>query len=314
MNDVPAGEEGKMKRAVITGATGAIGTALIRELIENQVEVLVLFREGSARKDRIPVHPLVKASACSLDGYDSFAQTGDFAYDVFYHLAWNGTTGPQRNDWYLQNQNVKYALDAVALASRLGCRRFIGIGSQAEYGRVDGILGPDTPACPETGYGIAKLAAGLMTREYARQLGMVHHWVRVLSVYGPGDGSQSLVMTAIREFMEGSGAKFTKGEQDWDYLNSADAARALYRMGWRGVDGRTYVLGGGKSAKLRDYIEVIRQEVNPEAFALYGAVPYSDRQVMHLEADISDLRADLGWEPAIGFREGIRALLREMPV
>ena len=59
---------------------------------------------------------------------------------------------------------------------------------------------------------------------------------------------------------------------------------------------------------------MIRQEVNPEAFALYGAVPYSDRQVMHLEADISDLRADLGWEPAIGFREGIRALLREMPV
>ncbi len=44
---------------------------------------------------------------------------------------------------------------------------------------------------------------------------------------------------------------------------------------------------------------------------MYGAVPYAKKQVMHLEADISDLKADFGWKPEIDFREGIRAILAE---
>ena len=63
----------------------------------------------------------------------------------------------------LQNNNVKYALQAVKAAKELGCTRFVGAGSQAEYGRVEGTLTPDTPAFPENGYGIAKLCAGQMT-------------------------------------------------------------------------------------------------------------------------------------------------------
>lgn len=49
-----------MKRAVVIGATGAIGTALVQELIDHEVEVLVLCRKGSARNERIPQHALVK--------------------------------------------------------------------------------------------------------------------------------------------------------------------------------------------------------------------------------------------------------------
>ena len=81
-------------------------------------------------------------------------------WDVFFHFAWLGTTGAARNDMYLQNQNVRYALDAVAAAKRFGCHAFIGAGSQAEYGQVEGLLTPETPAFPEMGYGIGKLCAG----------------------------------------------------------------------------------------------------------------------------------------------------------
>ena len=79
---------------------------------------------------------------------------------------------------HLQNKNVEYALDAVEAAKRFGCHTFIGAGSQAEYGRVEGLLKPDTPTFPEMGYGIAKLCAGHMTRKHAYQLGMNHIWVR----------------------------------------------------------------------------------------------------------------------------------------
>lgn len=227
-----------MKRAVITGATGAIGMALINELIQNNIEVLVICREGSNRNNRIPKHPLVSVINCSLEALGNIQNSTSKKYDVFYHFAWNGTFGSSRNDMYLQNQNVKYALDAVNAAHIFGCHTFIGAGSQAEYGRVEGMLKAITPAFPENGYGIAKLCAGQMTREAAHQLGMKHIWTRILSVYGPYDGDKTMIMSTIDKLKTGITPQFTKGEQMWDYLYSGDAGRAFRLIGECGVDGK----------------------------------------------------------------------------
>lgn len=294
-----------MKRAIITGATGAIGTALVAELINAGVEVLVLCREGSARNTRIPVHPLVEKKYCGLDELATLQNNTDKTYDVFYHLAWSGTTGQARNDMYLQNQNVRYALDAVGVAKRFGCTTFVGAGSQAEYGRVEGVLKPDTPAFPEMGYGYSKLCAGLMTRDYAHQLGLKHVWCRILSVYGPNDGMQSLVMSVINALSKGDVPKCTKGEQQWDYLYSGDAARAFYLMGEKGADGETYVLGSGQVRPLAQYIQDICEMTVSGSKADFGAIPYSPKQVMYLCADITPLQKDTGFTPQYSFEEGI---------
>lgn len=297
-----------MKSAIVTGATGAIGTALVAELIRNKVEVLVLCHKDSKRNDVIPVHPLVEKLYLSIDEYHNAENITGKQYDVFYHLAWEGTSGQARNDMFLQNQNVKYSLDAVNLAKRFGCKTFIGAGSQAEYGRYEGVLTPDTPVHPDNGYGIGKLAAGFMTREFAHQCDMNHIWVRVLSVYGPNDGKQSMVMSTISKLKAGEVPALTKGEQVWDYLYSEDAARAFYLLGDKGIDGKTYVLGGGVARPLREYIETIRDVVAPSAKLGFGELPYSDRQVMHLCADISELKADTDWMPLYSFHDGIKKI------
>ena len=214
-------------RAIITGATGAVGTALINELIDYGVEILVFCREGSMRNSLIPNHPLVSKKTCALNQLSDIQNDTGKEYDIFYHFAWDGTTGSARNDMYLQNKNVSYSLDAVSAAKRFGCRTFVGAGSQAEYGRVEDKLRPETPVFPESGYGIGKLCAGQMTREYAHQLGMRHIWVRILSVYGPNDSAQSMIMSTINKLKVGAVPQFTKGEQMWDYLYSGDAARAF---------------------------------------------------------------------------------------
>ena len=294
-----------MKRAIIAGATGAIGTALINELVLNNIEVLVLVRPESLRSRNIPEHPLVSTIECGMDGYKILQNTTGKDFDVFYHFAWAGTSGIGRQNMYLQNENVKYALDAVEMAARFGCKRFVGAGSQAEYGRVEGKLTPDTPVFPENGYGIAKLCAGQMTRILAGQLGMEHIWMRVLSVYGPNDGNQSLVMSVMNSLRAGEIPKCTKGEQMWDYLFSGDAARAFRLAAEKGIDGKTYVLGGGQVRPLKNYIEEIRDVVSPEAQIGFGEIPYAEKQVMYLCADISELVQDTGYEPQVTFKDGI---------
>lgn len=298
-----------MKRAIVTGATGAVGSALVNELLENGIEVLVFCREGSKRNCNIPKHPLVTIKYCSLEQLSSVKNDTGKLFDVLYHLAWKGTTGEERNDMYLQNQNVRYALDAVSTAVRFGCKKFIGAGSQAEYGRVEGVLKPETPTFPENGYGIAKLCAGQMTKEYARQCGLQYNWVRILSVYGPNDGSQSMVTSTINKLRNNEVPKFTKGEQMWDYLYSGDAAKAFRLIGEKGIDGKVYILGSGKAKPLAEYIREIQRIVNPNGEIALGEIPYGEKQVMYLQADISELEEDTGFISSVDFIEGIKSIM-----
>lgn len=295
-----------IQKAVVTGATGAVGMALIEELIARKIQTLVLCRGGSARNDRIPNSPYVKKVECSLDQMSKFQIPEGEKYDVFYHFAWSGTTGEVRNDMPLQNQNVAYTLDAVELASRLGCHTFIGAGSQAEYGRVEGKLSAQTPAFPENGYGIAKLCAGQMSRVLCEKKGMRHIWARILSVYGPYDGPNSMVMATIRKLMAGEKPSFTPGEQIWDYLYSGDAAKAFVALAEQGISGKIYCLGSGQPRMLKEYIQAIRDAVDPEAELGLGEVPYAPKQVMYLCADVTELIEDTGIQAETSFDEGIR--------
>ena len=242
----------------------------------------------------------------SLDELSKLEPQNTDKYDVFYHLAWDGTVGAERNNPSKQTDNVRFAIDAVDLASRFGCDTFVGVGSQAEYGRIDRKLTPTTPTYPENGYGIAKLCAGQMTALQAKKYEMRHIWVRVLSIYGPYDGMQSMVMSTIGKAIRGETVLCTKGEQIWDYLYSSDAAEALYLLGEKQEAKGVYVLGSGESRLLSDYIKDICKIANPQAKIDFGAIPYSDNQVMFLTADVTRLKEDVNWSPATDFSDGIR--------
>lgn len=291
-------------KAIITGATGAVGMALIGELLARGDDVVVLCRPNSKRNSRIPAHPAVRRVDCALDSLCSL-DLGEERFDAFFHLGWEGTTGAARNDMQLQTRNIKHTADAVELAARLGCSVFVGAGSQAEYGRVSGKLNSATPAFPENCYGMAKLAAGQMSRVACRQKGMRHIWVRILSVYGEYDGENSLVTSTIRKLLDGEHCSFTAGEQIWDYMYSGDAAKAMVELARDGIDGGIYCLGSGKTRQLREYIEIMRDKVAPDACLGFGDIPYAEGQVMYLCADTSELIRDTGFEPCVSFEDGI---------
>lgn len=298
-----------MKKAVITGATGSIGHALIDKLLREGVDVTVLYHKGSPRISTIPDGEHIKKIPCSLDEMKSLIPN-EKDYDVFYHLAWAGTTGATRDDADLQLKNIEYTLDAVELAKKMGCRKFIGTGSQAEYGLSDKPLTPDIPTFPFTGYGMAKLAAGQLTKLKCRKLGIDFSWVRILSVYGKYDPEKSVIKSAIDKFTHNERAGFSKGEQLWDFLNAKDAANALYLIGCDSEHNESvYCLGSGKSAPLREYIETIHKLCKSRSEIDFGAVPYSKNQVMFLQADISALTNDTGFVPTIDFEDGIKELL-----
>ncbi len=295
-----------MKKAIITGPTGGVGVSLIQELISQDIRVTAVCRPGSKRIGAIPADERVTIVECPADELLSLSEKLDHDYDVLYHLLWDGTFGEERQDLYRQSRNISLTLDAVHLAKNLGCQAFVGAGSQSEFGHVEGVMRPDLPCDPDNGYGIAKLAAGRMSRLECRKLGIRHCWCRILSLYGPYDGVRSMVMSSILKMLAGERQQFTKGEQVWDYIYSKDAALAFRLVGEKGRDGAIYCLGSGKTRLLKDYICAIRDAVDPSLEIGIGELDYYPNQVMHMEADISSLQADTGFVPRYSFEEGIR--------
>lgn len=293
-----------MKTAMITGATGFLGYHVLNELIEQGCFVYVVCRPGSQRLNRLCRFKNIHIVELEMDDILSLKDELSLECETFYHLAWEGG----RNDISTQLPNIKRTMDALVVASALGCRRFISTGSQAEYGIHHGLITESTIAKPVTVYGAAKLAACNLSRVCATQLGIEWTWARVFSVYGPGDNPNSLIPYLLQAFRNKQIPALTQGYHKWDYLYATDAAKALHLLGTTPHTNTMYNIANGNSLPLRAYVEVLRDLVAPEADVGWGR---SDSVAVPLEVSIDKISRETGWQPEIGFEEGITKLLSQ---
>lgn len=294
-----------MKKAIITGPTGAVGISLINELIANDYFVTAICRPNSKRIHNILAHKNIEILECDQANLLDLSDVLLHDYNYFYHFSWDGTYGLARQDVDIQMQNINCTLDAVKLAKKLNCTAFIGAGSQSEFGHVDGVLNPNMPCKPDNGYGIAKLAAGQLSRILSSQLGIRHEWCRIVSLYGPFDGDHTLIMSTILNLLQNKIQKLTKGDQIWDYIYSKDAAYAFRLVAEKGKDGSIYCFGTGKTKRLSEFVSILKDTIDPSINLKFGTMDYYPNQVMHLEADIQNLVEDTGFEACYSFEEGI---------
>ena len=295
-----------MKRIVVTGATSMIGVALIEECLRHDIEIYAVVRSSSGKAGRLPLSEKIHLTDCSLEDLSDLPGRIPGSCDTFYHIAW-GNTGEARNkSTELQSRNIFYTLQAVRAAAELGCRRFIGAGSQAEYGPMDvEKISPDSPVNPSTPYGASKLAAGHLAGMLCRELGMECIWPRIFSVYGKYEKETTMVASGLRKMLAGEPTEFTPAMQRWDYLYSRDAGRAFYLIGEKGKGGSVYCVGSGQARPLKEYIEEMAALTGAGKPGI-GAKPYPPGAVMNLCADIGTLTGDTGFIPEYTFEQGIR--------
>lgn len=296
-----------MKKIIVTGATSMIGIALIECAVSNNVEVYAIIRPDTKRRDRLPHSDLLHLIECKLTELERIKEI-PLDCDVLYHFAWVYTAKNMRDDALLQEENIKITLDCVKLAQRCGCYKFIGAGSQAEYGRVNGIIDGKTKCQPEVAYGVAKYAAGLLSKKLCEDLDMIHIWGRIFSVYGKYDNPDTMLDYAIKSFLHGNYARFSSGKQRWDYLFEQDAGKIFYLLGVRADESKTYRIANGKARCLRNYIAILAQKMHAENLCIFDES--CDSQI-GIEADISDLVADIGYTPDTSFESGIGIMINE---
>ncbi len=293
-------------RVLVTGATGFLGSHVTRALVARGADVTVLVRRGSDPwrvADVLPRLELVSADLAEAEASARALQ--DAAAEVVCDLAWHGVGNRFHQDPSQVSANLKAHLDLLATAARAGCRRWIGLGTQAEYGPQSARIDERCPPAPTTLYGAVKLSVGLLGGQLAAQAGMEFVWLRLFASYGPMDEPGWLIPSVTLRLLRRERPDLTAGTQKWDYLFVEDAAGAVVEAATAPTLDGVFNLGSGRGVAVRDIVEVIRDLIDPALPLGFGAIPYGPHQIMHLEADITRLCQATRWRPTTSLADGL---------
>lgn len=288
-----------LKTAVITGATGFIGFSLLKELIKNNVYVYLLCRPNSKRCSRLNGLSGLTVIEADLEHIEDINIPEKC--DVFYHLAWEG----ERNNFEQQYKNIDISVNCLKFAAKLGCKRFICTGSQAEYGNTKSLITEEIPLVPTTSYGACKTAAYFTTSDLAYRLNIEHTWVRIFSVYGPNDNPNTLITNLVKNLKQNNYAALnTNGEHIWNYLYEDDAACALRMLGINYKATGVYNLAGRECKQLKLFVEEARRIIAPTASISYG----NEESSVNLNVSIDKILNTIGTYENIAFSDGIKQI------
>lgn len=225
--------------------------------------------------------------------------------EIVIHAAWSGVDNASRSDRSQISDNVPASCALIEACIQAGVRKFVGIGSQAEYGRLAGRISERTPTEPTSLYGSAKLAVMRLSSQLAAQSGMPFAWMRLFSTYGPGDNANWLIPSLVEQMLDGKRPRTTLGTQLWDYLYIDDVASGILAVANEERATGTFNLGSGEPVPVRSIVEAIRDRVAPAMALVFGEIPFGPTQIMHMEADITRIKDLANWSPRVDLATGL---------
>lgn len=297
-------------RILVTGAGGFVGAAVARAASSAGHAVFGTVRPGG-NLVRIEAAPGV--ITVPLDLRDPAAITDTLSSlrpDMLIHSAWTNVTGHKTGDPRAATADIEAACTLVSAGIAAGLSKFVGIGSQAEYGLrdtpenespIEESLLPE----PRSLYGAAKLATLALTRQLCAQAGLPFAWLRLFATYGPGDNPSWLIPSLIDQMLAGIAPRTTAGLQRCDYLYIDDAAAGILAAATRPEATGVFNLGSGIPVRVRDIVQAICYRAAPDLTLTAGEIPYGPNQVWHMQARIDRLCAATGWSPSIDLQTGL---------
>ena len=238
-----------MKKVIVTGANGFIGSSLIKKMNANNVEVVAV--DITFAGNRLPDSYLITKVEAGVDA--ALAEkipAGE--YDAFYHLAWKGVNGAEKADPSVQLANIQMAVDCANICKQLNVKKLLCAGTVAENATFS------LPELAKTSggmmYGVAKHACRLILEDYCKNIGQQFVWMQFSNIYGVGNKTGNLVSYTLGELLAGKEATFGPALQPYDFIYVDDLIEAVYRLGANDTKKSFYYIGSGSPRILKDYL------------------------------------------------------------
>ena len=295
-----------MKRVIVTGANGFIGSSLIKKLIKNNVEVVAL--DISFIKSNLPENDLIKKIKIDFDNVEKIEKAIPLnKYDAFYHFAWAGVNGASKANPLIQLKNIEMTIKFATIANDIKCKKFLCAGTIAE--RVIESLSNINKTSSGMMYGVVKHATHLMLETYCKNIGLDFVWMQFSNIYGPENKTGNLVSYTIGELKKGNEATFGPALQPYDFIYIEDLIEAVIRLGKNKTRKNCYFIGSGKPRILKDYLLEIGKTYGKKELIKFGV--RSDDGIKYTLSmfDTTELVTEIGDYTSKTFSEGIKYTL-----
>jgi UDP-N-acetylglucosamine/UDP-N-acetyl-alpha-D-glucosaminouronate 4-epimerase len=299
-------------RYLVTGGAGFIGSAIVEELVGRGEAVVVLDDLSTGKESNLaPMRgriEFLRGSVCDPAAVAAAARGADFVL----HLAAR-TSVPRSVESPAETNavNVDGTLNVLIAARDARARRFVFAASSSAYGETETLPKVETmPAEPISPYGVSKYAGENYARVFGRCYGLQNVSLRYFNVFGPRQDPGSPYSGVLSRFMaallEGKPpVVFGDGEQSRDFTYVSNVVDATLRAcAALEASGKVINVGTGNRFTLNETLRLLEKMAGRSTRASYA--PARSGDILHSQADISLARRLLGYEPRVGFEEGLR--------
>ena len=282
-----------MAKIFLTGITGFLGSNIAEFLIEHGHCVVAVYRLGSSRE--LCENYLDKVSWIILDENDKWVdEVIEKRPDVVVHSAWIGVGHKDRDDWQVQFLNIGFLEKLLLIAGKSSATKFIGLGSQAEYGVFDGCVDEMHQLNAKDAYGSVKIICSEIVKRYSGAHEFDWYWLRLFSFFGKGESENWLIPSLVKKILSGDHMDLTAGEQKYAYLYVNDLGVAINNIIINNGISGFYNISGKTLIPLKYLVENIKEKINPSFKLNFGILPYRTNQSMHLQGDPSKFIEEFG--------------------
>jgi UDP-glucose 4-epimerase len=298
-------------RVLVTGATGFIGSHLVRRLVDDGADVHALTSTVSSvyptrlveLRDRLTLHAGSLTDRSAMDVVTDAAKP-----DVVLHLAAYTHVGKswERVDECIQ-VNVQGTVNLLQALARRGYDRFVYTGTSEIYGDVPAPFREDGHVNPVSPYSVAKYAGERYCRMFVQGRGWPIVMLRPFNAYGPAQSPDRIIPEIIGRAHKGQPLRMTQGRQTREFNFVEDLVEGFVRAATTdGVVGEVVNLGCGQEISMRDLAVTLLRLLGDPIVPEFGALPERPTEIPRMWSDATKAREVLGWKPQVSLEEGLQ--------
>tara|TARA_B100000925_G_scaffold73535_1_gene51563 strand:- start:24075 stop:24977 length:903 start_codon:yes stop_codon:yes gene_type:complete len=249
-----------IEKAIITGGAGLVGQSLARYLAKQNIDVLCLGRKQLSTEDIKKIFgngiSYLKLDLKNIDDLENKIEKLNWIPGnncIFYHFAWSGVDRLTDGNIEDQLKNVAFSADAIKVAKKIGCLKFVNSGTIEETYADWHLIKKSKYNSSQANYAMAKLAARDMCKmvAYLEKINYIH--TRLSVPLSPDLSKGGYVPQTLKKIISQDEYVAPENEQLFDIVSTEDASLAYYKIGLKGLNNSDYYIGYGKPIVLKDY-------------------------------------------------------------